>query len=695
MNVALSVTLCFGYSLANAQEFLDPVEPPIIEDQLEHLAAENEDEASEDDNYLQALSHFLKHPINLNYADEGVLDQLHLLNPLQISSFFSYRKLFGNFLSIYELQAIPTWDLALINRIRPYVTIAQKTEVFNSISKRLPGRAIRAGIKNGENSLMIRATQVMEKSKGYLLDSNEAKNYYPGSAQKILMRYKYRFKNLLQFGLTAEKDAGEQFFRGAQKYGFDFYSAHFFVRNLGIIKSLAIGDFSVNLGQGLTQWQSLAFNKGADIMNSKRQADKLLPYNSAGEIDFNRGAGITLQKRNWEATALISYRKLDAGFNVDTVSYEDDASSLRTSGYHRTANEIKGKATLGQLTLGGNLTYQTEKFHVGANAVHYNFQHAITKEDYLYNKYALSGKLAGNYSIDYSYTLKNIHFYGEAAVDNDMDKAFINGLLVNMDAHVAMSFIYRNISRGYQSLYSNAFTENTYPTNESGLYSGITITPVYFLRIDAYADFYHFPWLKYRTDAPTSGTDYMIQLTYQPSKQVAIYTRFRTENKPINYNPYNLILNPVIARPRQNFRIQFNYKLDNRFTVRSRVELSWFDRKNDASQNGFLTFVDVLYKPMLKPFSGNIRLQYFETDDYDSRIYAFENDVQYSYSIPSFFNKGYHYYVNGNYDVSKKLSFWIRFAQTIYSEKNTIGSGLDLIAGNIKSEVKMQLIYRF
>ncbi|HEY5368669.1 MAG TPA: hypothetical protein VIJ75_06725, partial [Hanamia sp.] len=244
-------------------------------------------------------------------------------------------------------------------------------------------------------------------------------------------------------------------------------------------------------------------------------------------------------------------------------------------------------------------------------------------------------------------------------------------------------------------LYSNAFTENTYPTNESGLYSGITITPSYFLRIDAYADFYHFPWVKYRTDAPTSGADYMVQLTYQPNKQVSIYTRFRTENKPINYNPYNLILNPVMARPKQNFRTQFNYKLDNRFTFRSRVELSWFDRTSDAQQNGFLTFADVLYKPMLKPFSGNIRLQYFETDDYDSRIYAFENDVQYSYSIPSFFNKGYHYYVNGNYNFSKKLSFWIRFAQTIYSDKNIIGSGLDEIKGNKKSEAKMQIIYRF
>ena len=83
----------------------------------------------------------------------------------------------------------------------------------------------------------MRATQVLEKSRGYLLDSSKAKNFYPGSPQKILVRYKYIFKNLLQYGVTAEKDAGEQFFKGGQKTGFDFYSAHFFVRNLGIIKS--------------------------------------------------------------------------------------------------------------------------------------------------------------------------------------------------------------------------------------------------------------------------------------------------------------------------------------------------------------------------------------------------------------------------------------------------------------------------
>lgn len=660
--------------------------PTIVEQQLEDLTATNDDAVTEDDSYLQEMRYFIKHPINLNYADAGILEQLQLLSPIQLSNLISYRKLLGNFLSIYEIQAIPGWDLRVIRKIRPFITVDQKTEVFNSLGKRL---------KNGQHSLLVRETRVLEKSRGYLLDSSVANNYYPGSPDKILIRYKYKFGNLLQYGFTAEKDAGEQFFKGAQKNGFDFYSAHFFVRNLGMIKSLAIGDFAVNMGQGLTQWESLAFNKGADLINVKRQSDVLRPYNSAGEIEFNRGIGITLQKNNWEITGFGSYRKQDANFNVDTVDYLDYVSTLQTSGFHRTNSEIAGKGSQGQLSFGGNISFSTEKFHVGANAVHYNFEHNITKADYLYNKYAISGKTMGNYSIDYSYTYKNLHFFGEAATDEDLDKAFVNGLLINTDSKVAMSFLYRNISRGYQSLYSNAFTENTYPTNESGFYSGITITPNSVLRLDAYADFFHFPWLKYRTDAPTSGNDYMVQLTYKPNRQVEIYTRFRNENKPINYNPDGLALNPVVGKPKQGLRTQFSYKLDKGFTLRSRVELAWFDKKGDNPQNGFLTFADVIYKPLLKPFSGNIRVLYFETDGYDSRMYAFENDVLYGYSIPVFFDKGYRYYINANYDFSKKLSVWIRFAQTIYPDKMFIGSGLDVINGNKKSEVKLQLIYSF
>jgi len=668
-----------------AQEIPDGP-PAIVEQQLEDLTEANEDLETEDDGYLQEMQHFLKEPVNINYADAGLLEELKLLNALQINNLLSHRRLLGNFLSIYELQAVPGWNLDIIKRIRPFVTVAEKTAIFQSLSKRY---------KNGNSTLLFRAAQTLEKSKGFLLDRNSANNYYPGSPQKILLRYKYKSGNLLQYGVTAEKDAGEQFFRGAQKSGFDFYSLHFFIRNTGIIKSLAVGDFSVNMGQGLTQWQTLAFGKGAEITSTKRQSEVLKPYNSTGEIVFNRGVGITLQKENWEATGFVSCRKMDAGFNTDTLDAIDYITSLHTSGYHRSANEIAGRGVQRQFTFGGNLTFSNEKFHAGANAVHYDFEHAITKADYLYNKYGLTGNRTGNYSLDYSYTYKNIHFFGEAATDESFDKAFINGLLINADANVAMTFLYRSISRGYQSLYSNAFTENTFPANESGFYSGITITPTNFIRIDAFADFYHFPWLKYRVDAPTSGNDYMVQFTYQPNKQVQLSSRFRYENKPINFNPDNSYMNPVAGRPKKSLRTEFDYKIDNRFTLRSRVEVLIFDPRNEAKQNGYLGFAQINYKPALKPFSGNVRLSYFETDGYDSRIYAFENDVLYGYSIPVFFDKGYRYYLNAHYKLSPKLSLWARFAQTIYTDKTLIGSGLDAIKGNKKSEIKVQGIYSF
>ena len=98
---------------------------------------------------------------------------------------------------------------------------------------------------------------------------------------------------------------------------------------------------------------------------------------------------------------------------------------------------------------------------------------------------------------------------------------------------------------------------------------------------------------------------------------------------------------------------------------------------------------------MMQRYAGSIRLQYFETDGYDSRMYAYENDVLYSFSIPVFYDKGFRYYVNCNYDVTPKLTIWLRWAQTVYKNKTVIGSGLDELAGNKRTEVKVQAEYLF
>ena len=288
-----------------------------------------------------------------------------------------------------------------------------------------------------------------------------------------------------------------------------------------------------------------------------------------------------------------------------------------------------------------------------------------------------------------------MHFFGEAAATEKLGKAFINGLLISTDARVDMSFVYRKISREYQSLYTNAFTESTFPTNESGFYAGITINPTDVWRIDAYADLYKFPWLKFRTDAPTAGNDYLVQVTYKPNKQIEMYSKYRSERKAINYNPNEFVLNPVVLKPKQSWRTQLSYKLDAAFTFRTRVELLWYDKKSSTPEQGFLTYADIIYKPLRKSYSGNIRLQYFETDSYNSRMYAYENDVLYSFSIPVFYDMGYRYYLNLNYDATRKISIWLRFAQTVYPDKNVIGSGLDEIKNNKRTEIKLQGIFNF
>ena len=655
----------------------------VTEQQLENLTDADQSE-TEDDSYLQQMEQFRKNPVNLNTADENELRELKVLSGLQIANLISYRKLLGKLVNIYELQAIPSWDVQTIRKILPFVTIAEQVRMVEVFRTRFRG---------GDNTFLLRLSQVLEQSKGF--DRSTSGTKYLGSPQKIFFRYRYQYKNLLQYGIAGDKDAGEQFFKGAQNKGFDFYSFHFFARKIGAIQSLALGDFTVNMGQGLIQWQSLAFRKSVDALGLKRQSPVLRPYNSAGEFNFHRGAGITIQIKNIEATAFVSYRKLSANFVADTVSNEEYISSFLNSGYHRTESEIADRNKLGQLTVGGNLKYKKANWHAGINAIAFKFSAPVQKRQEPYNLYAISGNGWSNYSIDYSYTYRNLHFFGEAAIDKNFSKAFLNGLLISVDPRVDISLLHRKIDPQYQSLNGNAFTENTYPTNENGFFAGISVRPASGWRFDGYIDLYKFPWLKYLVDAPSNGKDFLAQLTYTPNKQLEIYTRYRSETKQGNQPGNNDPTNRLATLPRQNWRTQVSYKINTAFTIRSRTELLWYDKNDVNDERGFLCFADVLYKPLLKNYSANMRLQYFETDGYNSRIYAYENDVLYYYSIPAFFTKGYRYYLNVNYDLNSRISFWLKWSQTLYRNIGSIGSGLDEIDGSSKSEVRLMTRINF
>jgi hypothetical protein len=664
---------------------------PLHEQQFENQA-ERQEGITEDDRQWQQLDYYQKHPLNLNTADEDALKELNLLSDLQIINLLRYRKMLGPLVSFYELQAIPAWDVITIRQLLPYIIVKDQKSNIENVTGRLTG---------GVHTWLLRFARTISNSDDY----NKTTANYLGNPSGVMLRYKYNYKNLLQYGITGDKDPGEQFFKGAQRTGFDFYSFHLFARKLGIIQSLAIGDFTVRFGQGLIQWQGLAFKKSADVLHAKRQGPALQPYNSAGEYNFHRGIGVTLKRKNVECTLFGSLRKLSANLVIDSFLFNETyVSSIQTSGYHRSLSEINDRNNVQCFTTGGALKYTNYKGHVGLNAVYYSLSKPLQPAEAPYDQYAISGSRWSNYSVDYSYTLRNIHVFGELAADQLYNTAMVHGLLASVDPKVDVAMVYRNISSKYQSLFSNAFTENSLPVNENGWYAGISIRPLYGWRLDVYADIFNFPWLKFQANAPSHGHEYLVQLNYMPNKHVEIYSRFRHETKAANLAGGNAPIQPLIDVRRQNWRTQISYRLNTAVTLRSRVETVWYANNLPLQkETGFLFFTDVHFKPAFKPFSLNGRVQYVETGGYNSRIYAWENSVLYNFSIPAFFDKALRYVLNVNYRLMNRSSVQhhkkfncllsLSFAQSVYPFKSTVRATDKAIESAAWSDIRLQIIF--
>lgn len=655
--------------------------PAGREQQLENQA-ESDQAETEDDTWLQELAHFRNHPLDINSAGADELRQLKLLNDLQVEQLLAYRRLLGKLISVDELQAVPSWNVETIRRLLPFITVSPVETLADDFRRR---------IREGEHSFLIRVSQVLEKSAGY--DTSYIGNRYMGSPQRIFFRYRYMYRNLLQFGILGDKDAGEPFLKGVQKLGFDFYSAHLFARNMGKVQMLAIGDFTVNMGQGLVHWQGLAFKKSAEITAVKRQSTVLRPYHSAGEFYFHRGAGLCVKNGRLESTFFISFRKLSGNVVEDSLRGETVVTSLLTGGYHRTPNEQADRNRLGQQTVGAAMIYRSGQWKIGLNGVYYRFTTPLQKRDEPYNLYAISGRNWYNYSVDFSYTFRNMHVFGEMAADKLLHPALVGGMLISAAARVDIALLYRNIGPGYQSLYGNAFTENTLPVNERGIYAGISIRPANGWRLEAYADLYHFPWLRYLADAPGGGADYLVQLSYSPTRMASIYTRYRSGSHQANEPDNQTVTNGLAWIRKRNWRTHVSFKLNRDWELRARTEIMWYNRRARDEEEGFLSFFDLLYHPMRQPYSGSFRIQFFETEGFNSRIYAFENDVPYQYSIPGYYDRGIRLYLNLGLDIGPKWSCWFRGAITHYTGKMSSGTGLDAIKGSKRSEIRLQARY--
>src|SRR5690606_16033300 len=170
--------------------------------------------------------------------------------------------------------------------------------------------------------------------------------------------------------------------------------------------------------------------------------------------------------------------------------------------------------------------------------------------------------------------------------------------------------------------------------------------------------------------------------------------RFRQRNRGRNDRFNESEINQIAEESTTNYRLHFAYKITSAFQIKSRVELTDY-RLGNHRENGLLIYQDLIYKQLSSPISFSARYALFDTDSYYSRIYAYESDVLYAFSIPAYNGRGSRFYISTKYHIARGIDFWLRYAQIYYSDRNEIGSGKEQINGNTKSEIKAQLRLKF
>lgn len=673
-----------------------PPPPQVIEEEDFHQRIESIIEESDEEidatELIEELELLRQRPLNLNTATADDLRRIFFLNDIQINNLIVHRTRFGNLISMLELQSIDGFDLVTIQRIQPFVTVeeavARRRFNLSDIMER------------GNSQYFLRYHRLFEEQRGFSPISEEELERNPnarylGSPYRLYTRYRFTYYNNLSIGVTAEKDPGEEFFRGSQPHGFDFYSAHFYLRDAGRIKSLAIGDYQVQFGQGLTLWSGLAFGKSSEAVNTKKNGLGLRPYTSVDENNFMRGAGTTLRTGNLEFTTFYSSKPRDANvLEVDTITQEALViTSLQQTGLHRTPRELENKNAVQETFMGSNITWRRPNYHIGLTGYYMELGAEFRRNLSFYNRFDLNERTNWAVGADYNYIYRNFNSFGEVATSQSGGIAILNGVMMSLDPRLSFSILHRHFSVDYQSLLSVAFSENTRVSNESGIYLGMNARLSRTLSLNAYADHFSFPWMKFRTYAPSDGYDYLVQLNYRPERRIEMYARYRIKNKPLN-SPDESPIRYLDDVKRQNIRLHISYPVSPSFTFKNRVELVDF-RHGNKKQKGYLIYQDIGYRSFASPWAITARYAIFDTDGFDARIYAYENDVLYAFSFPFYSEKGHRAYIVARYRLNRNIDLQARLAQTFYTNRNEIGSGLDLIEGNTRTEIKAQMRVRF
>ncbi|PJJ58939.1 helix-hairpin-helix domain-containing protein [Hymenobacter chitinivorans] len=694
-----ALTLLLAARPAQAQEYVRP--PADLDRLVQELFAEIQSDQVPYEDLYETLLLYYQTPLNLNTATREELRALLLLSETQITALLDHRAAQGNLISLYELQSVDGFDLRTIYRVSPFVAVQ------SNLGNAARGPLWQRIAQEDNNALFVRYERVLQDRQGYAApdttSTGKPASRYLGSPDKLLVRYRVSHQRDFSLGITAEKDAGEPltWSPGTRRYGADFYSGHFVLQERGKLKTLALGDYQLQFGQGLLLSSGLQVGKGAETITTIRRSSLgVRPYSSVLESTFFRGAAATFNLTSTlRASAFVSRKRVDANVQTSADSlaeFDEFSSGLLITGFHRTATELANRQALRETIGGGNLTYtsRSSNFSAGLTAVDTHFDKPLQRQPELYNAFEFRGRHNLAIGVNYSYVIRNIILFGETARSSGGGIGTVNGLLASLATNVDVSVLYRNYARDFHTFYGNALSENTRNINEKGLYVGLKVRPVSRWEVSAYYDQFSFPWLKFQAGTPTEGHDWLVRVAFSPSKTSLLYAQIRTRVKEYDVAAPGRNLPLTAPTQRRSLLLFYDTSPTLILSLRTRLQGTHYREDDGPQRSGYVLAQDASVKiGRVLQLSGRYAL--FDTDDFDTRQYVFEQDVLYAFSVPALSGQGTRAYAIAEVKCSKHLTLWLRYAETHYRHQNTVGSGLEELQGPRRSEVKVQARYKF
>ena len=656
----------------------------------EELAILDDNAGSDDTERLEAdcelLEQLAEHPLDLNQATREQLEQLPFLSAQQVMDIQEYLYRYGPMRSLGELRMVRSLDYPQLRLLPFFVRVDAVESAGNESAGRrsdghfdYEGNGVgHAGLRNFDRHMLTGTVHIpFYRRRG-------DRNGYLGYSYRHELRYEYTGSgDHVRAALIGAQDAGEPFFSGGNRWGYDAYSYFIQFNDLGFVKRAVAGKYRLSAGMGLTMGQSFSLGKQVMLQSQGRTVQTLRGHTSRSESDYFLGAAATLALgRRFTMTPFVSYRPIDA-----TLADDGTATTLITSGYHRTPAEMAKKGNTHQTAAGLSVGYRYEALQLGVHAIYTHQDPPLEpNRQTLYRRHWAHGTDFANLSLSYAYTHRRFSLNGETATDRDGHLATVNALSLRPSARLTLTMLQRFYSYRYTTLHGHSFSEGGRVQNESGVYVGAQWNPLAHLYLQAYADYAHFPWARYLVSQSSDAVDLSLQATWQ-QRRWSLQARWRSR---LRQRDGSGDVAGLVANDTHRARLFASYSIDGGWTLKTQADgVRAFYMK--PSHGWMLSQHAQLSRRWLQL---SAMAAYFHTDDYASRLYVYERHLPHVFSFPTYYGEGLRLSLTARTDVGRRLRLMAQVGFTSYFDRDVIGSGLQQIDHSSQTDLALQLRYR-